>query len=750
MMRAHNYVAALLCTCTMALPLVAGAQTPAKKPAPVVTPAPSGAAATPKTTPPAEPDPWKGRNDLFIPPNLHPTTKVNVGAVSRSTTPNGMLLITVPRHQIPSVDVTLAVRLPDTAEPIDKTGLAQMVASMLRKGTQKRTADQISDAVDFVGANVGAQAEGGGIYISCHARTRNLSLCLDLVSDMAMNATFPESEMGEERDQMMANVNSSKDNPQVLAAWHAANVFYGDDDPRGRPMSKKSIEAIQRPDLVAFRDKWFAPNNAILAVSGDVDEKALKPMLNKAFGTWKKKDVPPVNDPPARAMPEVKKALPVRLIDKPDSTQAQLLVVGPGIRHADPSYYAVRLMNYTLGGGAFSSRLMKTVRSEGGKTYGVSSQFDAGRDAGPFEAWTFTRNAEAAATVKLVLDEIAKMRTGGPTEEELHAAKNNLIGGYGLRLETGSDLAERLIGAEIDGLDSKYVVEYPARLEAVTVKDATTAAAQHLDPRALIVVGKASEVGPLLKKAGYSRIEVMNYLDPVSGAERRALEAQRSAQAEVLPAEAMEGRRLLDLALKARGGQDAVSKVQTLELTGKGMLAMQGQQMPISVNVREIRNKALREDIDMGGMQVRQVVANGKAFVMQGSMRKDLPPDATAEMLKAPFHDPNFILFNALQPGSKVRGLNPTAEDGVSYDTVQVISPEGDLVTLLLDPKTHHVTKMRYLEEQKQANDNLGDYRIVDGVSFPFKLKHEVGGQLLEMQYDKVTVNPKLTPDLFQ
>src|SRR6185312_15754802 len=272
MMRAHNYVAALLCSCTMALPLVAGAQTPAKKPAPVVTPAPSGAAATPKTTPPAEPDPWKGRNDLFIPPNLHPTTKVNVGAVSRSTTPNGMLLITVPRHQIPSVDVTLAVRVPDTAEPIDKTGLAQMVASMLRKGTQKRTADQISDAVDFVGANVGAQAEGGGIYISCHARTRNLSLCLALVSDMAMNATFPESEMGEERDQMMANVNSSKDNPQVLAAWHAANVFYGDDDPRGRPMSKKSIEAIQRPDLVAFRDKWFAPNNAILAVSGDVDE----------------------------------------------------------------------------------------------------------------------------------------------------------------------------------------------------------------------------------------------------------------------------------------------------------------------------------------------------------------------------------------------------------------------------------------------------------------------------------------------
>ena len=146
-------------------------------------------------------------------------------------------------------------------------------------------------------------------------------------------------------------------------------------------------------------------------------------------------------------------------------------------------------MNYTLGGGGFSSRLMKTVRSEGGKTYGVRSSFDAGRDAGPFQASTFTRNAETVATLKLVLDEIAKMRAGGPTSEELKAAKDNLIGGYGLRLETGSDLAAELIGAEIDGLDSKYVVDYPSRLDAVTVKEAATAAAQHLDPRALVVVG---------------------------------------------------------------------------------------------------------------------------------------------------------------------------------------------------------------------------------------------------------------------
>ncbi|HWE29256.1 MAG TPA: pitrilysin family protein, partial [Polyangia bacterium] len=581
-------------------------------------------------------------------------------------------------------------------------------------------------------------------------RARDLSLCLELVSDLAMSATFPDAELGEARDELMTTVNGVKDNPQALASWHAANVFYGDDDPRGRPMSKRSIEAITRQDLTAFRDKWFAPNNAILAVSGDVDDKALKPMLQKTFGTWKKHEVPPVTDVPARPLPTVQKSLPVRLVDKPDATQSSVLLLGPGIRHADPQFYAVRLMNYALGGGGFASRLMRVVRSEGGKTYTVRSSFDAGRDAGPFETSTFTRNSETTATLKLVLDEIGKMRASGPSAEELKAAKNNLIGGYGLRLETGSDLAEELIGAEIDGLDNKYVVEYPARLDAVGVKEVAAAAAQHLDPRALVVVGKAAEVGPLLKKAGYNKIEVVSYLDPVSPSERKAAAASRSSTAEVQPAEAMEGRRLLELALQARGGRAALGKVQTLAMTGKGMLSMQGQKVPVAVEVREIRGKAVREDIDMGGMQLRQVMANGKAYIQQGEMRKDMPPEMKLEMEKAQFRDPNFIVLNATQPGVKVRGLSPTADGGVSYDTLEIISPEGDVYKLLLDGKTHQVAKMQYAAEQRQVRDDLGDYRIVDGVSFPFKLKHDAGAQEVDIQYDKVTVNPKLTADLFQ
>ena len=731
----------------------AWAQAPAKAVPMPTTPTtlpPGDKGAAPRTATKDEADPWANKSDLYVPPNLTPTTKVNLGAVSRAMLPSGMLLITVPRRQIPSVEVTMAIRVPETAEAIDKTGVAAFTAAMLRKGTARRSADQISDAIDFVGGSLGAQAAGGGVYISCHARARELQLCLDLIGDVAMNANFPESEMAEARDELLSTVNGVKDNPMALAGWHAANVFYGDDDPRGRPMSKRSIEAIDRKALIEFRDKWFAPNNSLLAVSGDVDDKAVRAMINKSFAGWKKRTVPPVTDPPARPMATPVKALPVRLVDKPDATQSVLMVLGPGIRHADPSFYAVRLMNYGLGGGGFSSRLMKVVRSEGGKTYGVRSSFDAGREAGPFEASTFTRNAETAPTLKIVLEQIAKMRDGGPTEEELRAAKSNLIGGYGLRLETGSDLAEELIGSEIDGLDTKYVMEYPARLEAVTLKDAAQAAAHHLDPRALVVLGKASEVGPMLKKAGYSKIEVVSYLDPVSGAERKQALAQHATSAEVLPAQAMEGRRLLDLALQARGGQAALAKVQSLALTGKGTLSMQGQQVPVTVETRELRGKAMREDIDMGGMQISQVFADGKGYLKQGDKRMDMPPEMALEMQKAAFRDPNFIVLNALQPNAKLRGLLPVSDGGVSYDQLEVIAPDGDMFHLLLDPKTHQVVKMQYAAEGKQVHDELGDYRVVDGISWPFKFKHESGPQKVEIAYDKIVVNPKLAPDTFK
>jgi zinc protease len=730
----------------------AWAEPPPVKP-PLTAPAPrpetTGAAQGKSTPQRADEDPWAGRTDLFIAPAIKLDTKVTLGAIDRATLANGLQLIVVPRHQVPSVELTLAIRLPENADPLDKTGLAQFVADMLRKGTHKRSADQISEAIDFVGGQLGASAIDEGILISCHARARELGLCLELLADVVMNPTFPESELPEVKQQLQATINQAKDDANRLAQWHAANVFYGDEDPRGRPMSQRSLDAIDREALVKFHERWFAPNNAILAVSGDVDPKAARKAIDRELGAWKRHEVPPVTEPPARPLPTSPKGLPARLVDKPDATQSSLLVLGTGIKHADPDLYAVRLMNYTLGGGAFSSRLMRVVRAEGGKTYVIRSSFEAGREAGPFSVATFTRNAETAATLKLVLEQIDKMKASGPTAEELQLAKDNLIGGYGLNLETGADLAANLIGAELDGLDPRFVELYPARLDAVTLAQAAEAAKRHLDPRALVVVGKSAEVGPLLKKGGVGRIEVVNYLDPVSTADRRAIQAKRSAEAQVLPIEATEGKRLLDLAIAAAGGQ-ALAKVQTLDMQGKGELSSLGQRMNVSFELRQVRDQSLREDIDMGGMRLSSVFSGDKGILRQGDRVMAMPPEAADEKRKALFRDPNFILLHATQPNARVRGLKPVSDGGTTYDILEVLSPENDVTRLWLDQKTHLITRLTFTSDGKEVRDEFSDYRPVQGVMFAFKTRHNAGTELVEIAFDKIEVNVKLSPDLFK
>ncbi|HWE29197.1 MAG TPA: insulinase family protein, partial [Polyangia bacterium] len=248
-MRAHHLCFAGLLFATPAFagpqpqPLVGGTQTPPTSQKTIVP-----QAAPPKTI---EPDPWANRSDLFVPPSFQPTTKVTLGAVSRSTTANGMQLVVVPRKQLPAVEVTLAVRVPETAEPLDRAGVAEFMAEMLRKGAGKRTADQLSDAIDFVGGDIGAADAHGAIYIACHARARDVGLCFELVGEMAMHPTFPETEMGEIRDRLLSQINETRDNPEALSRVHAENVFYGDEDPRGRPMSRRSLAAIDRKSIVA-------------------------------------------------------------------------------------------------------------------------------------------------------------------------------------------------------------------------------------------------------------------------------------------------------------------------------------------------------------------------------------------------------------------------------------------------------------------------------------------------------------------
>lgn len=694
-------------------------------------------------------DRWAHRNDLIVPPQIVPSTKVDLGARERFALKNGLSVLVVPRRNVPSVDVTLAIRT--GLDPVERSGLAQFTASMLRKGTHRRSAEAISEAIDFVGASLEVNAEEAGTLIDCHARSKDLSLCLDLLSDLARQAQFPESEMDEVRQQLLASVEGAKDSPRQLAGEHAHNLFFGDDDPRGRSVSKRSIEKIERQALLDWYHTWYGPGGALLAVAGDVDPQQAHVLVEHHFGSWKREPAPTLE---RRTLPKSDR-MTVRIVDKPDATQATIAIVGPGVAHAAADFHAVRIMNWVLGGGGFSSRLMKVVRAEGGKTYSASSHFEAGRDPGPFFVNTFTRTEETAATLNLVFGELAKMGKNGPTEEEIKQAKANLIGGYGLRLETATDLARALLRADLDGLPVDAVARTPSELANVTLVAAKQAAETYLTPRALVVVGPAKQLLPLFRKAGIVVDEVIDFQLPVSAGERRELElALQKKRGQGSPSEHASGQKLLAMAIEAKGGRQALAAVRSLKLSGKGSMRVGNDTLPMRVVEYQIPGQALRQEISVGSGTVIQGLFSGRAFAKEGSKTVVLPSAQAAELQRELWRDPNFVLLHATESGTILKSAptgdsTPTAETA-AFDLLDLVASDGDWTRLWLDRHTHLITKLCYREDDKEVTEEFSDYRKEGGIWWPHKFSHtNAAGEQVDLRYDVVEINPKLPDGLF-
>jgi zinc protease len=472
---------------------------------------------------------WTGRTDLIKAPPPPKPEALALPKIDRFTLANGMQVIVVARKDLPVVSFSLAVEAGGYDEDRDTLGVSDFVAAMLRKGTKNgkdgkdgsktRSADDISRAIDFVGGSLDAQASNEGTTVSCSALSKDGALCLDLLSDVLLHPSFPESEMGDVRDQMLAAVASRYDSPYELAGAHFDNQLFGESHPNGWVMTADDVRKIDRARLEKFWKTFYHPNHAILAVAGDVDVARLRGQIEKTFHGWARATVP------ARPGWTIPAATGTRmlLIDRPDLTQATIVLGHAGIKHADPSFYAVTLMNYVLGGSDFSSRLMTEVRSKRGLTYGIGSSFDASLYPGAFRVSAATKNETVWEALLASVNEIRRMQADGPSAGELDKAKGYYAGSYPFNLQGAAGIAGALVGAEQHGLGVGYVRDLPLRLAAVDEAQAKTAAKDFLHPDTLLVVivGKGDAIEPQLAGSGiqYQRI---NFKDPINASERAA------------------------------------------------------------------------------------------------------------------------------------------------------------------------------------------------------------------------------------
>jgi zinc protease len=397
---------------------------------------------------------------------------------------NGMVLLLAEKHEIPMVTVSMAMKAGSVAEPSEKPGLASLTASLLTQGTTTRTANQISREIDFIGGSL--SVSGGDDYASASLRVlkKDLRTGLDLLADVLMRPAFDQKEIDRKVKETLASIRRQKEEPDVIAGEAFTKAVFG-----GHPYGKTSddvaayLPKLVRQDVVDFYSQRYGPNDAIIAVVGDVDEKDIVPLLNDYFKGWK----PAEKTAPSHSAPPTIGAVVVNKLDK-KITQANIAMGHLGISRENPDYYAVMIMNYILGGGGFSSRLMDNIRDNRGLAYDVHSSFSAQKEPGSFRVWVQTKSESANQAIEEIFKELKRIRTEPVTEKELADAKAYLTGSFPLRMDTSAKIGGMMTSVEIYNLGLDYPQKYPKLINAVTKEDILRVAKKYIDPDKMVIV----------------------------------------------------------------------------------------------------------------------------------------------------------------------------------------------------------------------------------------------------------------------
>jgi zinc protease len=402
------------------------------------------------------------------------------------------------KRGVPLISIFAIVKTGAAADPTGEEGLASVTAALLRKGTKNRTAQQFSADLDYIGGSFSADAGADFTAISAEFLTKDLARGLELFSDAVLHPTFPQSETDKILAQSLDGVKAAKDEPNSVLGLYYAGYLYGAHS-YGRPSDgdEVSLKRIQRDAITKCYEANYAPGDTILGVAGEFDAAEMRKKLEETLGAWPARSVPNMAIP-AAAPAKGKKLL---LIDKPDATQTYFAIGNIGTAANDPDRVAIRVVN-TIFGGRFTSELNEALRVESGYTYGASSFFDSRKAPGPFGIFSFTKNETTTPAIDLALQVLEKLHKNGVTEEQLKSAKSYIKGQFPPTIETSGQLARRIVVNEFYGLNDDEVNQLEARLDAVTPAIAKQVIEKHfpLDNLVFVLIGKASAVGPAVKK----------------------------------------------------------------------------------------------------------------------------------------------------------------------------------------------------------------------------------------------------------
>jgi zinc protease len=418
-----------------------------------------------------------------------------------SKTENGITVLVVEDRKLPLVSVRFVFKAGayyDTIEGKDKVGLASMMSDLISKGTSSRTATEIAEQVDFLGAVLSDGCDYDASYVSCYSLKKHFDNIFDIASDVVLDPTFPEEEIKRVKDQRLNSLLGYLDEGDYLASRVFHKYVYGN-FPYAFPVEgmKETVSALTREDFINFHKKYFTSDNLIIAFVGDISPEEAMVKVNEKF-----RGMAPGEKPTLTAsIPDPAKPSHAYLIEKKGSVQSSIKLGHLGISRDNPDFIKATVMN-TILGGSFTSRINYNLREVNGYTYGAKSFFDWKKYSGDFSADAEVKNILTHDAVNEIIKEIRRIREELVSEDELSSIKNFITGNFPLQLETPNAIASKLINLKLYDIEDDYYNTYLSKVNAITREEIKETAEKYLHPDNLVIsiAGNPKEIEDNMKQ----------------------------------------------------------------------------------------------------------------------------------------------------------------------------------------------------------------------------------------------------------
>ena len=657
-------------------------------------------------------------------PQPGPAPKVSVGQHTSFVLGNGMRVIVVENHKLPTISVQMRFDI----EPFlqgDAVGYTDLVGELLTSGTRRNTKAQIDEQVDALGAQLNATSDG----LFASGLKKNFTPLMNLVYEVVSSASFPGDEFAKAKTRMLSAMQSRKDDPDGIADQVGRALTFSKGHPYGEVATEKTVNAITRQQLAAYYERFFIPSNSYLVFVGDITQAEARQVADKYFGMWapNTERVPTLDANGVEtveglgAIRTVKKypvspsSRRVAFVDRPGAAQSLIRVVYPVHLHPwDAMHVDAQVLNTILGGGVFNARLMQNLRERHAYTYGAYSSLESDRYAGSFSAGASVRTAVTDSAVGEFMFELEHIRENMVTNDELSLAKNYLAGSFARSLEDPRTIARFALNTYLYGLPPDHYNTYLQRLDTVSAAGVMAAAKQFITPdnSVILVVGDKEKVANGL--AQYSFENSVTHYDMNGDVYKEKVQP---------PPTGMTGQQVLDAYFTAIGGKSALVGVGNL----RTVMTTTMQGMTITATTYNKSGKYAME-MKAGPMTLQKIVYDGLRGISTG-------PEGKKELMEMELEDlameaPAFPELNYQRLGRLI--LSGIAEvDGEECYKLTLMLDNGGLLTEYYSKKSG--LKLRKVQVKQTAEGNVTvtsefkDYRPEGGIQFPHLIEQSAG-----------------------